>query len=329
VNPASGLPAAGSRPQAPSSGLRQPAARSLAGAQVPLERRSPHERQAEVALADALLAWGMPRMRDLPWRRTRDPWAILVSEMMLQQTQVARVLPKFVDFLAAWPTPEACASAPAADIVRAWAGLGYNRRALNLHRAAVAVAAHDRGGFPRDLADLLALPGVGPYTARAISAFAYEADVGVVDTNIARVLARLAGRSLSAREVQALADALVPPGEGWAWNQVLMDFGAEWCTARSTPCAICPVRGECRFAGVGPDPAVGSAGVSGGQSRFVGSDRQGRGRLVDALRSAPVSADRLATVMGWPDNPDRASRVAATLLADGLVRRDNDQFCLA
>jgi A/G-specific adenine glycosylase len=269
-------------------------------------------------MQDALLGWGLPRLRDLPWRQTRDPWAILVSELMLQQTQVARVLPKYLDFLSLYPTPDACAAVSSGDIVRAWAGLGYNRRALNLHRAACAVA--QAGSFPSTLAGLLALPGVGPYTARAILAFAFETDVAVVDTNIARVLARLHGRSLATQEVQALADGLVPEGDGWAWNQVLMELGATTCTARTWACATCPLVALCAWAGgAAVDPAIGSAGVSGGQSRFDGSDRQGRGRLVDALRTGSVPAASLAKVMGWPDEKARAERVVATLLADGLV----------
>jgi A/G-specific adenine glycosylase len=275
----------------------------------------------------ALLGWGLPRLRDLPWRQTRDPWAILVSELMLQQTQVARVLPKYLDFLSLYPTPEACAAVPSGDIVRAWAGLGYNRRALNLHRAAGAVT--EAGSFPSTLGGLLALPGVGPYTARAILAFAFEADVAVVDTNIARVLARLNGRSLATREVQALADEMVPEGDGWAWNQVLMELGATTCTARTWACATCPLAAFCAWAGgAAVDPAIGSAGVSGGQSRFDGSDRQGRGRLVDALRAGSVPAASIAKVMGWPDDTARAERVVATLLADGLVLFDDSLYRL-
>ncbi len=278
-------------------------------------------------MQDALLGWGLPRLRDLPWRETRDPWAILVSELMLQQTQVARVLPKYLDFLSLYPTPAACAEVSSGDIVRAWAGLGYNRRALNLHRAACAVT--EAGSFPSTLAGLLALPGVGPYTARAVLAFAYEADVAVVDTNIARVLARLHGRALAAREVQALADGLVPEGDGWAWNQVLMELGAATCMARSWACATCPLATFCAWAGgTTVDPATGSAGVSGGQSRFAGSDRQGRGRLVDALRTGRVPAASLAKVMGWPDETARAERVVATLLADGLVLLESGAYRL-
>jgi A/G-specific adenine glycosylase len=278
------------------------------------------------SLQDELLGWGLPRLRDLPWRRTRDPWAVLVSEFMLQQTQVARVLPKYLAFLQDYPTPAACADAAAGDIVRAWAGLGYNRRALNLHRSAAVVTG--MGGFPQTLAGLMALPGVGAYTARAILAFAFEADVAVVDTNIARVLARLHGRSLAAAEVQAAADRLVPTGEGWAWNQVLMELGATTCTARVWVCEGCPLRPGCGWTGDGPDPAIGSAGVSGGQSRFAGSDRQGRGRLVDALRQGAVSAAVISRVMGWPGDIERSERVAATLVRDGLAVIDGDRYRL-
>ena len=148
-------------------------------------------------------------MRDLPWRRTRDPWAVLVSEVMLQQTQVPRVIPIWAAFMAEFPTVAACAEASQADVVRAWAGLGYNRRAVNLHRAAVLMD----GMVPRDLDALLRLPGIGPYTARVRSSLSRaEEDVAVVDTNIARVLSRRAGRRLTPREAQARADALVPPG---------------------------------------------------------------------------------------------------------------------
>src|SRR4029079_11689265 len=169
-------------------------------------------------------------------------------------------------------------------VVEEWAGLGYNRRALNLWRCAAAVCEQHGGAFPDDLGDLLALPGVGPYTARAVLAFAFERDVGVVDTNVGRVLARRAGRSLEPRGRQLAADAAVPPGAGWRWNQAMLDLGATVCRARRPACDGCPVRSGLAWAGGvdAPDPAVGSAGVSGGQSRFEGSDRQGRGRLVDA-----------------------------------------------
>ena len=272
----------------------------------------------------AVLRWAAEAHRDLPWRRTRDPWAVLVSEAMLQQTQVARVVPRYHAFLERFPTPYACAAAPQGDVLTLWAGLGYNRRAVQLHRAAIVVAERHDGQVPGDLAALLALPGVGPYTARAVLAFAFEADAAIVDTNVARLLARRAGRRLTPKEVQAAADAWLPPGEAWAWNQGLLDLGAGVCSARAPRCEGCPVSSSCAWWAAGrpaPDPAAGSAGVSGPQSRFEGSDRQGRGRLVDALRAGPVADEDLAAAMGWPDDPSRAERVAARLVAEGLVVR--------
>ncbi|MFZ9630366.1 MAG: A/G-specific adenine glycosylase, partial [Ilumatobacteraceae bacterium] len=229
----------------------------------------------------AVLRWGMPRLRDLPWRATRDPWAVLVSEVMLQQTQVARVVPKWHAFLDAFPTTAACAAAPLGDVLRLWQGLGYPRRARNLHAAATAIEA--AGAFPDSLDELLALPGVGQYTARAVLAFAFEHPAAVVDTNIARILARVAGRRLTAREAQAAADASLERDEPWAWNQCLMDLGATVCTASSPDCVSCPLRRGCAWRGRGDDPAPGSAGVSRAQGRFDGSDRQARGRLLRRL----------------------------------------------
>jgi A/G-specific adenine glycosylase len=261
---------------------------------------------------DTLLKWYSAAGRhDLPWRRTRDPWAVLVSELMLQQTQVARVLPKYRAFLALFPTPAACAAAPVGEVVRAWAGLGYNRRAVNLHRTAVAVSERHGGALPRDLVSLLALPGLGPYTARAVLAFAFEQPVCPLDVNTARPLARAASVVS-----QADADALVPAQHAWRWNQALMDLGALVCTRRSPRCGDCPVAESCDWrAGGGADPSAPASK----QSRFDGSDRQGRGRLVGALRNGPVAPVDLAAAMGWPDDPARAHAIAATLVTDGLA----------
>jgi len=257
----------------------------------------------------SVLAWGGPRLRDLPWRRERDPWRILVAEVMLQQTQADRVIPKWTAFLEAYPTPTACADASLGDVLRRWQGLGYPRRARNLHAAAAIVSAEHGGSLPDDLDGLLALPGVGPYTARAVLAFAFERDVAVVDTNIARVLARAAGERLTAKRAQAAADELVPRGDGWLWNQVLMDLGATTC--RPVPrCERCPIAPVCTWRRAGrpsPDPAVGSAGVSTAQAPFEGSDRQARGAVLRA-----VGADR----------------IVAGLVADGLVRVDGSMISL-
>jgi len=260
-------------------------------------------------------------LRDLPWRATRDPWAVLVSELMLQQTQVARVLVPYRAFLERFPTPASCAGAPLGEVLQAWSGLGYNRRAAMLHGAARAVVERHGGAVPRALDDLLALPGVGPYTARAVAAFAFGDDTAVVDVNAGRVLARaVAGRPLAPRAVQALADELVPAGRGWAWNQAMVEIGALWCTARAPRCGGCPLGRACAWAAAGrPDPDPARRPVR--QSRFEGSDRQGRGRLLQALRRAPVPERSVAEACGWSEDPARARRVATDLVREGLVRR--------
>ncbi len=279
-------------------------------------------------VTERLLSWWEANGRhDLPWRATRDPWAVLVSELMLQQTQGPRVVTRWPQFLERFPTPAACAAGTVGDVVRAWEGLGYNRRAVNLHRCATLVIERHGGRLPDDLDALLALPGIGPYTARAVLVFAFERDVGLVDTNAGRFVARaLAGRSLPAADAQIAADAAVPPGDAWRWGQAIFDLGAALCTRRSPRCHDCPLAvAGCAWAAAGwpdPDPVVGSAGISSPQSPFAGSDRPGRGRLVDALRQGPVRRDDLAVAMGWPDDDARAQRVAATLVADGMAVTD-------
>jgi A/G-specific adenine glycosylase len=246
---------------------------------------------------------------------------VLVSELMLQQTQVARVVPRWHAFLARWPTAPACAASSPDDVVREWAGLGYNRRALNLHRCAVAITNDHGGTLPDDRDSLLALPGVGPYTARAVQAFAFGRDVGVLDVNAARVIARaLAGQSLAPADAQRRADAIVPPGDGWRWNEAVLDLGAQVCTARAPRCERCPISKRCvwRAAG-GPDPA---ARRTPRPPPFEGSDRQGRGRLLDALRAAPVPAHATPAACGWRGDEPRARRIADALVADGFAARD-------
>jgi A/G-specific adenine glycosylase len=256
---------------------------------------------------------------------------VLVCEVMAQQTQVARVAQRWAPFLERFPTPAACADAPVAELLRWWSGMGYNRRALNLHRCATAIVARHGGRLPGTLPELLDLPGIGPYTARAVLAFAFEADHAIVDTNTARVLARWESRRLTAREAQAAADAALPAGSAWAWNQAMLDLGATVCTRRSPRCDACPVTGSCGWAAAGwpdPDPADGSAGVAGRQGRFEGSDRQGRGRLLEELRQGPVAAHDLARATGWPDDPDRARRVADRVVAEGLATVDGVAYRL-
>jgi A/G-specific adenine glycosylase len=279
-----------------------------------------------IAFTGDVLAWGVPRLRDLPWRDTRDPWAVLVSEVMLQQTQVARVIPRWHAFLDRFPTAEACAAVPLADVLREWQGLGYPRRARNLHATARRVT--ELGGFPRDVAGLLALPGIGPYTARAVMAFAFELDAAVVDTNIARVYARLAGERLTPKRVQMLADEACPSGDAWVWNQCLMDLGAVLCRPRQPACGECPVRSRCAWQGSTalPDPAIGSSGVSTRQARFEGSDRQARGRLMSALSDGRVSARDVAAIMQRSD--EIATRLVDDMVAEGLCRRDGSTISL-
>ena len=245
------------------------------------------------AMQGALLAWFGGSARDLPWRRTRDPYAILVSEVMLQQTQVARVLDRYGPWLERWPTAESLAGAPAADVLRAWSGLGYNRRALNLQRAARRVV--ELGAFPGDVAGLEQLPGVGPYTARAIACFAFGAQVTTLDVNVRRVLER------------SLGTAEVPPpaGRAWDWNQALFDLGAQVCLARVPRCELCPLAAGCPSRGLTFAPLR-------RQGRFEGSRRQRRAALVRELATGP-RAD------GGYDRD-----VVESLLADGLAVRRAD-----
>jgi len=224
-----------------------------------LARRAAGEERRGRALPDnarafrrRLLAWYGRHQRPLPWRRTRDPYAILVSEIMLQQTQVARVEDYWTRFLRRYPTVEHLAEAPASAVRESWDGLGYYARARNLHAAARHVARKRDGAFPATVDGLRALPGIGPYTAAAVASIAFGADVGTVDTNVARVLSRVfrvRGRARSAargRRLWRLAGALVPAGRSGDWNQALMDLGATVCTARAPACPACPVRTACR-----------------------------------------------------------------------------------
>ncbi len=222
---------------------------------------------------------------ELPWRLTRDPYAILVSEVMLQQTPVERVLPYYVAWLERWPTNASLAQAPTAEVIRAWGGLGYNRRAVGLQRASAAIELAG-GAFPREVNALLSLPGVGPYTASAIASFAFERRAAVADTNIARVLARVvlgaaAQRGVSAFLVTATAECLLPVRNVRDHNLALMDLGALVCTARRPACGACPVRSVCAWRAAGYPAATVPARPS---PRFDGTARFARGRIIDALR---------------------------------------------
>ena len=271
------------------------------------------------------MPWAASVRRDLPWRRTRNPWWVLVSEVMLQQTQVSRVVPKWEVFIERFPTASACAEAPQADVVRLWEGLGYHQRAVMLHRCAQAIRDRHDGVVPPGIGALLALPGVGSYTARAIRVFAYETDDAVLDTNVGRILARaVAGSPCTGREAQAIADSLVPVREGWTWNQGMLDLGALVCTKQRPRCAECCIRSVCEWRRRDPDgahdPATGSAGVSTAQSKFNGSDRQGRGRMLAELRGHrdAVSVIALGEATGWSDKA-RIARALSSLVMDQLA----------
>ncbi len=258
--------------------------------------------------ADAILAWYEAVRRDLPWRRTRDPYRILVSEVMLQQTQVARVVPHYEAFLTRFPSERALAEAPAADILRLWSGLGYNRRALALQAAAGVVA---RDGWPRTVDGLMGLPGVGPYTAAAVASFAFDVQAAAVDTNVRRVVERLDRRRRRPPELAQRAQALVPPGRAADWNQALMELGATVCTARAPACEACPAA-SCRSHGR-PEVAA-PARRSGERVRFEDTDRFVRGRVVAAL----VAGNPLPGGI----EPERLERALAGLERDGLVVRE-------
>ena len=286
------------------------------------------------ALADRLLPWFDEHARDLPWRRPgTTPWGVLVSEFMLQQTPVSRVEPRWVEWLERWPTPSALAAAPQAEVLRAWGKLGYPRRALRLHAAATTIAAEHADRVPDDLDALLALPGVGAYTARAVLAFGYGRRAPVVDTNVRRVIARAvhgAGDAGPARTTADLADAeaLLPASDAEAagFSAALMELGAVLCVASTAPrCAPCPLLSTCAWHAAGRPPYSGPVKPT---QRFAGTDRQVRGRLLDVLRDVPgpVVRARLDTV--WPDAAQR-DRCLLSLLEDGLVEQlDEERFAL-
>ncbi len=261
--------------------------------------------------ADAILAWYAAVRRDLPWRRTSDPYRILVSEVMLQQTQVARVVPYYEAWLGRFPDVGALAAAPVAEVLRLWSGLGYNRRALALQAAAGVVA---RDGWPRTVEGLLALPGVGPYTAAAVASFAFGEQAAAVDTNVRRVIERLDRRRRRAPELARRAQAILPEGRAPDWNQALMELGATVCTARAPACEACPAAG-CRTRGRtlawGEAP---TARRSSEHVRFEDTDRYVRGRIVAALVAGEGLPDGFA--------PDRLERALAGLERDGLVARE-------
>ncbi len=271
-----------------------------------------------------------PRLaRDLPWVGERDPWAVLVSEVMLQQTPAARVVGPWRAFLDRYPTPAALAAAPLAEVLTAWRGLGYHRRARDLQRAAVALVERHGGRVPGGVEELRALAGVGEYTARAVAAFAFGARVAVVDTNVARVLARaVAGRPLAPREAHAEATALLGRRDPRRFNQAMIDLGARHCAARPR-CGDCPLARVCAWRrGGGEDPAPRSAHVTRPQAPFAGSDRQWRGRAIERLRHGPATPAQMTRHLAGLE-PARRRRVLDGLVADGLVVRAQGSLALA
>ena len=277
-----------------------------------------------MSIAPAVIDWFAVHQRDLPWRRPGfSPWGTLVSEFMLQQTPVSRVIPRLEEWLARWPTPADLAASPSGEAVRAWDRLGYPRRALNLHAAATAIVERHDGSVPEHLDELLALPGVGPYTARAVAAFAYGWRHPVVDTNVRRVIARAidgvaeAGPPSTRTDLAAM-EALLPdrPEAARAFNAGTMELGATICTARAPRCDDCPIAEACAWRRAGYPVYDGAKRVA--QKRYEGSDRQVRGRILARLRSShlPVPAEDLAA--DWMDDAQRV-RALAALVTDGLA----------
>lgn len=277
-----------------------------------------------MSIVPAVSEWFAREARDLPWRRAGfGAWGILVSEVMLQQTPVSRVTPRLEEWLERWPTPADLAAVPSGEAVRAWHRLGYPRRALNLHAAAVIIAERHGGIVPQSIDELLALPGVGDYTARAVAAFAYGQRHPVVDTNVRRVLARAIGGQgeagpPSTRRDLAAMEAILPMGlaEARLANAAIMELGAIVCTTRAPRCDSCPIAAQCAWRLDGYPPYLGPKAAV--QKRFEGSDRQVRGLIVAELRASdiPVTSDEIEAV--WPDAVQR-ERALAGLLEDGLV----------
>ena len=277
----------------------------------------------------ALLRAAPSLERDLPWIRHADPWAVLVSEFMLQQTQTSRVVGPWTSFLERFPTPGDCADAPLSEVLRAWEGLGFHRRAKFLHEAAVMITRDFGGVVPATVVELRQLPGVGSYTANAIASFAFGHPVAVLDTNVGRILARaVANERLSPADAQRRADELRGSSDSRQFNQAMLDLGAQFCTSRPA-CETCPVSRHCRWRQEGgDDPAVLSGGVSKKQSTFAGSDRQLRGRILATLRTSATSyADLLANA--GTDDDERVQRILQGLLADGLVEARGARWHLA
>lgn len=295
----------------------------------------PQVEPARLAVVHAtLLGWYARAGRDLPWRRTRDPYAILVAEIMLQQTQVDRVIPKYHQFLAAFPTLAALAAASVADAIRLWTGLGYNRRAVRLHAIARTAVERLGGSLPPTPEGLQELEGLGVYTANAVASFAFDAQVAVVDTNVRRVLGRLFADAIGLEPtpgppLQRFANSVLPPGRAYAWNQALMDLGATICTARAPNHTACPLAEYCvgRALLVALPRPVRLAAERPAEYRaavpFERTTRYFRGRIVERLcqlgPSESLPIQNLGDVL--PEHPGEDRQAWIVGLVDGL-RRD-------
>jgi len=277
---------------------------------------SPARRRAD--LRRRLTRWYARSGRDLPWRGTTDPYAVLVSEVMLQQTQVQRVLPAYLAFLDRFPTLAALARAPLGDVLRAWGGLGYPRRARDLHRTA---RAHPTA-LPPARAELDALPGIGRYTAGAVACFAFGHDEAFADVNVARVLGRVErATAITLREAESLDASLLPRSDSARWHHALMDLGATVCTARAPRCAECPLEDLCRARERGVVPTAPRR-----QAAYAPSDRRVRGRILAVLRAVPggLTAAGLRARIG----DERVPRLIAALASEGLVERSGRRVIL-
>lgn len=278
-----------------------------------------------MSIAPAINDWFAVNGRDLPWRRAGfTPWGTLVSEFMLQQTPVARVIPRLEEWLIRWPTPAALAAVPSGDAVRAWGRLGYPRRALNLHATAVAITERHDGVVPHDVDQLLALPGVGDYTARAIAAFAYGHRHPVVDTNVRRVIARAINGDgepapASTRRDLAAMEAILPadPTAARMTNAGVMELGALVCTARSPRCDDCPIATRCAWRAAGYPEYLGAKRAV--QKKYEGSDRQARGLILGELRASDVPVTLAEIEPSDPAGEVQFARALSGLLRDGLV----------
>ena len=278
-----------------------------------------------------LLKWFTTNRRDLPWRRTHDPYLIAVSEVMLQQTQVQRVIPKYLAWRRAWPGTSSLAGASLSDVLRLWSGLGYNSRAVRLRQAARLVMKKFGGRWPRTIEQLASLPGFGPYTARAVASFSFNADVTAIDTNIRRVVSRIffGTRAVSKKVLEQQAQDILPPNKSATWHAALMDFGSAICTSSNPKCASCPMKSFCRAY---PAILLESKKKKTSSAKFQDSDRYWRGAIIrQFLKHGEWTERRLyrSLQQSGPVDNKRVVRLLQALTTDGLLKRRGNTFRLA